>query len=111
MSVRPHGEQRLERQVGVDRLGAIAGERAEMMDLARFAGLDDEADRGAEALADQVMMDARRRQQRRDRDAVAARSCGRDRMMMLSPAWTAISASENSWSSAASMPSAPSPTG
>ncbi len=41
-----------------------------MMHLARLAGLDDEADRGAQALADQVMMHRRRRQQRRDRDAV-----------------------------------------
>ena len=41
-----------------------------MMDFARLAGLDDEADRGAQALADQVMMHRRRREQRRDRDAV-----------------------------------------
>ena len=40
------------------------------MDLARFAGLDDEADRGAQALADQVMVDRGGRQQRRDRNAV-----------------------------------------
>jgi hypothetical protein len=41
-----------------------------MMHLARLAGFDDEADRGAQALADQVMVHGRRRQQRRDRDAV-----------------------------------------
>ena len=41
-----------------------------MMDLARLAGLDHEADRRAQALADQVMVHGRGRQQRRDRDAV-----------------------------------------
>ena len=43
-----------------------------MMHLARLAGLDDEADRGAQPRADQVMMHGRRRQQGRDRDAVGA---------------------------------------
>ena len=41
-----------------------------MMHLARLAGFDDEADRGAQPLADQVMVHGGRRQQRRDRDAV-----------------------------------------
>ena len=41
-----------------------------MMDFARFAGLDDEADRGAQALADQMMMHGGGREQRRDRNAV-----------------------------------------
>ena len=35
--------QRLEREIGVDRLRAVAGEHAEMMHLARFAGFDDDA--------------------------------------------------------------------
>ncbi len=35
--------QRLERQIGVHCLGAVAGQRAEVMDLARFACLDHEA--------------------------------------------------------------------
>ena len=48
--------ERLEREIGVDRFGAIAGERAELMHLVRFAGFDDEADGGAQALLDQVMM-------------------------------------------------------
>ena len=43
-----------------------------MMHLARLAGLDDEADRGPQALADQVMVDAGGRQQRRNRHAVGA---------------------------------------
>ena len=41
-----------------------------MMHLARFAGLDDEADRGAQAAADQMMMHGRRREQRRNRNAI-----------------------------------------
>ena len=40
------------------------------MHLVRFAGLDNEADRGAQALADQVMMDRAGREQRRDGDAI-----------------------------------------
>ena len=65
-----HRDQRLEREIGIDRLGAVAGEAAEMMHLARLAGLDHQADRGAQALADQVMVHGRGREQRRDRDAV-----------------------------------------
>ena len=41
-----------------------------MMDLARFARLDDEADGSAQPLADQVMMHRRGREQGGDRDAV-----------------------------------------
>ena len=37
-------------EIGVDRLGAIAGERAEMVDLARLAGLDDDPGQGAQPL-------------------------------------------------------------
>jgi hypothetical protein len=43
-----------------------------MMHLARLAGLDDEADRRAQALADQVMMHGGGGQQRRHRNAVRA---------------------------------------
>ena len=65
-----HGGERLEGEIGVDRLRAIAGEQREMMHLARLAGLDDEADRGAQTLADQMMMHGGGREQRRDRNAV-----------------------------------------
>ena len=41
-----------------------------MMDLARLAGFDHEADRGAQALADQVVVHRRGGEQRRDRNAV-----------------------------------------
>ena len=61
---------RLEGEIRVDRFGAIAGERRELMHLVRFARLDNEADGGAQALLDQVVMHGRRREQRRDRDAI-----------------------------------------
>ena len=43
-----------------------------MMHLARLAGLDDEADGGAQPLADQMMMHRGGREQRRNRNAVRA---------------------------------------
>ncbi len=67
-----HGGERLEGEIRVDRLGAIAGQDREVMDLAGVSGLDDKADRGALAVADQVMMHAGGGEQRRDRDAVRA---------------------------------------
>ncbi len=62
--------QRLERQVGVDRFRAVARQRAEMMHLARFAGLDHETGLHAQALADQMMMHGRRREESRNRNAI-----------------------------------------
>ena len=67
-----HRDQRLEGEIGIDRLRAVAGEAGEMMHLARLAGFDHEADRGAQALADQVMMHGRAGEQRRDRNALGA---------------------------------------
>ncbi len=67
-----HGDQRLEGEIGIDRLGAVAGEAGEMVHLARLAGFDDQPDRGAQALADQMMMHRRAGEQRRDRNAVGA---------------------------------------
>ena len=72
-----HAAQRIEGEIGVDRLRAVAGEAAEMMHLARLAGLDDEADRGAQALADQVVVHGRRREQRGDRRCGPGRPAGR----------------------------------
>ena len=65
-----HRLQSLEGEVRVDRFGAIARQTAEMVDFARVAGLDHEADGGAQALADEVVMHRRGREQSRDRDAV-----------------------------------------
>ncbi len=67
-----HGGERLEGEVGVDRFRSIARQQGEMMDLPRVAGFDDEADRGAQPLADQMMMHRRRRKEGRDRNAVGA---------------------------------------
>ncbi|EHJ61206.1 hypothetical protein NSU_1794 [Novosphingobium pentaromativorans US6-1] len=63
---------RLERDVGVDRLGTVAGEDAEVVHFARFTGLDDQAGLHAQALADEVMVHGSRRQQGRHRNAVGA---------------------------------------
>ena len=57
--IRRHRGERLEGEVGIDRLRPIAREQREMVDLPRVAGFDDEADRGAKALADQMMMHRR----------------------------------------------------
>ena len=65
-----HSRQGLEREIGIDRLGAVTGQTCKMMHFARFASLDHEAHRSAQALADQVMMHRRGREQRRDRDAI-----------------------------------------
>jgi hypothetical protein len=77
-----HVGERVEGQVGVDGFGAIAGQGGELVHFARFAGFHHQANRGAQALADQVVVHRRRRQQRRDRDAVGA-DLRSDRMMML----------------------------
>ena len=68
-----HRDDGLEGQIRVDRLGAVAGEAGEVMHLARFAGLDHEADRGSQSGADQMMMHGGAGEQRRDRDPVASR--------------------------------------
>ena len=44
-----HPGQRLEGEIGIDRLRAISCEAAEVMDLARLAGLDHQAGLGAQA--------------------------------------------------------------
>ncbi len=62
--------QRLEGEVGIDRLGAVAGEAAEMMHLAHLARFDHQAGLGAQAAANQVMMHRRRHQQGGDRHPV-----------------------------------------
>ena len=62
--------QGIEGEVRIDGLGAVACEQAEIVDLLDFAGLDHQPDLGPEPLADQVVMDGGRRQQRRDGDPV-----------------------------------------
>ena len=67
-----HRDDGLERQIRVDRLRAVAGQAREVMHLARLAGLDDDAYRGAQAGADQMMMHGGAGEQRRDRNPVGA---------------------------------------
>ena len=69
--------ERLERQVRIDRIGAVADQQAVMMHLAGFARFDDDADPRPLGLAHQVMMHGAARQQRAERHAVAADSRGR----------------------------------
>ena len=64
-------DQRLQRQVRMHGLGAVAGEHGEVMHLARAGGLDHQAGGRAQALAHQVVVHGRQRQQRRDRDLLA----------------------------------------
>ncbi len=59
--------QRLEHQVRVDRRGAVADEHGDAVHAARLAGLDDQAGLQARPLADEVMVDGRDRECRRDR--------------------------------------------
>ena len=66
-------------EIGVDRLGAIAGKRAEMVDLACLAGFDDDPGERAQPLSDQMMMHRRGREQRRDRHPLCrGRAIGQD---------------------------------
>src|SRR6202042_563055 len=54
-----HSRQSLEREIGIDRFGAVARQTSEVMDLARLACFDDEADGGSKSLANKVMMNGR----------------------------------------------------
>ena len=62
-----HVIDRFEGQVRVDRAHPVADQQREVMHLARFAGLEHEARARAQPFADQVVMQARHRHQRRDR--------------------------------------------
>ena len=55
----------------MDGFGAVTAEQREVMHLARRARLDHQASLGAQAFADQVLVDRGSREQRRNRDAVA----------------------------------------
>ena len=63
--------ERLEREIRMDRLGAVAREQREMVHFARRAGLDDEPGARAHALLHQVLVHRRRGEQRRDRQQLA----------------------------------------
>jgi len=64
--------ERFERNIGIDRFGAVTSEHTEMMHFPRFASFNDESGLHSQPLADQVVMDRSGRQQCRHRDAVLA---------------------------------------
>ncbi len=64
--------ERLEREVRVDRLGAVACEQREVVHLARRPGLDDEPGGRAHPQLDQVLVHGGGREQRGNRQAVGA---------------------------------------
>ena len=72
-----HVVERLEREIRIDGAAAVADEQREMMHLARFAGFEHQADARAQAFADQMMMQAGDREQRRDRREFLVRRRGR----------------------------------
>ena len=65
-----HVVQRLEREIRVDHPRAVAEEQRAVMHLARVAGFDDQRAAGPRALAHQMMVNACRREQARDRRSV-----------------------------------------
>ena len=71
MPLADHVVERLERQVRVDRAGAVAEQQRAVVHLARVARFDDQRAARPRALADQVMVHAGRGEQARDRRAVA----------------------------------------
>ena len=72
LRARASSVQRLEHQVRVDRRGAVADQRREVVDLARLAGLEHQAGLQARALAHEVVVHGGDREQRRDRRALGA---------------------------------------
>ncbi len=95
----------------MDRLRAVAGQHGEVMHFARRAGLDDQAGRGAQAFAHQVLVDRRQRQQRRDRDLRRGSRARSLTIRMLWPPLIASTASAHSDASLASTPSLPQASG
>ena len=69
---RAQGIDRIKGEIGIDGLGAITGQTAEMMHLARFAGFNHKAGLRAQAGANEMVMDRRRCQQSRYRNALGA---------------------------------------
>src|SRR5690606_11543858 len=64
--------QRLEREVRVDAVRAVADEKAVMVHLARLAGLDEDADARALRARDEMVVHGAAREQRADGDPVGA---------------------------------------
>jgi hypothetical protein len=96
--------QRFERQIGIDRAGAVADQQAEMMRLAGFAGFDHQAALRARAFADQVMMHRGGGQQAGDRRQFFRSTPRSDRTRIDAPSLTALAAATHSASTAFSSP-------
>ena len=62
-----HVVQTFVNQIGIDRLRAVTDQQTEVVHFARLAGLQHQADPGARAGTDQMMMQAGGGKQRRDR--------------------------------------------
>src|SRR5216117_820579 len=71
LALRRKIEQRLEGEIRMHRLGAVASEQGKVMYLAHGARFHDETRAGAQTLRHQVLMDRRQCQERRDRHAFA----------------------------------------
>ena len=65
-------EQRLESQVRIDRVGAVADQQTVVMHFARLAGFDHDTNARAQAVVDQMMMHGADRQQAADRHTLLA---------------------------------------
>ena len=59
--------QRRKRQIRIDGAATVADEQRKMMHLARLAGFENQSHFAARALADQMMMQTRHREQRGNR--------------------------------------------
>ena len=71
-----HRGERLHREIRMHGFGAVGREDRDVVDLAGRAGLDDEAGRRAQPVADEMLMDRRGGEQHRDRDMLSRRSSG-----------------------------------
>ena len=67
--LRDHVVERLEREVRVDRAGAVADEQRDVVDFARIARLEEQRASRPRAFAHEVMVNARGREQARNRRA------------------------------------------
>ena len=71
MPLPDHVVERLERQIRVDDAGAVAEQQRAVVHFARVARFDDQRAARPRALADEMMVHAGRREQARDRRAIA----------------------------------------
>ena len=85
--------ERGERQVRIDRAGAVAGQQGEVLHFARLARLDDQSAAGARFFAKQMMMHAAGGQQRGNGDDARRRRRGPRESSSVTPSAIAAEAS------------------